>query len=85
MRRETYKIKLRFISRLAYKQKKKYIISVKIPAVFVSDKLNTIILFITIKTPDEVKINNLITESQSLNTIAILQEYRTLEETVGIT
>jgi hypothetical protein len=42
------------------------------PAVFVFSKLNTIILFITIKTPDRVKISNLITKSQSLNIIAIL-------------
>jgi hypothetical protein len=55
------------------------------PAVFVSNKLNTIILFTIIKTPDRVKISNSIIKSQSLNIIAILQEYKRLKETVEIT
>jgi hypothetical protein len=41
------------------------------PAVFVSGKLNTTIPSTTIKTPNKVKISNSITESQSLNAIAI--------------
>jgi hypothetical protein len=47
------------------------IISVRIPAVSTSGKLNARIPYTIIKTPNNVKISNSIIESQILNAMAI--------------
>ena len=63
----------------------RYTISVRMPAVFVSGKLNATMPYTTMKTPNKVKISKSIIESNIFNAIAIFARVWKVEEEVEIT